>query len=420
MAEQFFQVPKIGSGGENDGYRPKYSDLDGVDRCSVQWEFPENSEYIALFQGDEKTIDEIAENDDATPVTEAEVGRLQLGGNGKGPTEGGPQPPQIGKGDTIEEKVEDFIENTTGSSFIITEGNLEFSKPLQFRRSPGFYEGYPGLLSLTELRRLPQYLIDVLLRPETAVILPEHYGYWRWTTQFVDFVISNGDEFENLTSQSDDEVPDFGYGGIVQDFLNTVGLVAYPRRLEKVDNRVSQFIQEMAGLPNRANESAILRLFGPNSLSILDGLVKRRCDLNEDGNIEGTAVELTWRPNSPEETGLNYHDRLQYWRHYPATDEVKDTLCKIDQLQRYDLKYLRHMGGVLGNTDTLDEELSSTNHFLRVVGTSQRNYNIHGNGSAPSIAPIVLSLCCLIFWDMIDEETYQRYQEEILQRLRNQ
>jgi hypothetical protein len=89
-------------------------------------------------------------------------------------------------------------------------------------------------------------------------------------------------------------------------------------------------------------------------------------------------------------------------------------LAEIDDLARYDIDYLRQMGGVLGNTETLDEELSSTNHFLRVVGTSQRNYNIHGNASALSIALIVLSLFCFFFWDTIGEDSYQRYQSEIL------
>nr|ABQ76162.1 hypothetical protein [uncultured haloarchaeon] len=89
-------------------------------------------------------------------------------------------------------------------------------------------------------------------------------------------------------------------------------------------------------------------------------------------------------------------------------------MAEIDDLARYDIDYLRQMGGVLGNTETLDEELPSTNRFLRVVRTSQRNYNTHGNASAPSIAPIVLSLCCFVFWDTIREDSYQRYQSEIL------
>ena len=155
-------------------------------------------------------------------------------------------------------------------------------------------------------------------------------------------------------------------------------------------------------------------LFDPSSLAILDGLTKRRCDLNQDGNLGGSSVDLVWSPDNSTQSGLNYHDRFQYWRQYEAEPEVQNTLAEIDDLARYDIDYLRQMGGVLGNTETLDEELSSTNHFLRVVGTSQRNYNIHGNASAPSIAPIVLSLFCFVFWDTIGEDSYQRYQSEIL------
>lgn len=419
MVERFFKVPRAGSGEDGDAYRPKYSDRQGVNRCAIRREFPEESKYIALFEGEEEVLDEISEKEDTTALTEAEVGRMIQEGEGKGPTEGGPQPPQMGEGDTVEERVEDFVENTAGSTFIVMEGEGQFSKPLNFRKSPGFYEGHVGLLNLKEMRDFPRYLIDTILRPEAAVILPEHYSYWQWTAQFVQYAVTNGDEFEPLTSQEDGAEPDFGFQGIVHDFLNTVSIVAYPRRLAAIDGRVEQFIQEMAGLSGRIDEPAILRLFGPNSLAVLDGLVKRRCDLREDGNIGGSPIELTWRPGTPEETGLNYHDRLQYWRYYHATNQVENTLSTIDNLQRYNIEYIRHMGGVLGNTDVLDEELSTTNHFLRIVGKGQRNYNIHGHVSAPSIAPVVLSLCCLVFWDIINEEVYQQYQEEILQQLRN-
>lgn len=418
MVECFFRVPKVGSGETDDAFRPKYADREGVDSYSIRREFPDESEYIALFEGDEEVLEGIANEDDAISLTEAEVGRIIQQDQGKGPTEGGPQPPQMGQGTTLEERVEDFIENTTGSSFVVMKGEGDFSKPLNFRRHPGFYQGHLGILDLDQMRNFSRYLVDTILRPETAVILPEHYGYWQWTAQFVHYAISEGDEFETLTSQDEGEQPDFGYHGIIHDFLNTVSIVAYPRRLAGIDNRVTQFVQEMSGLSERIDESAILRLFGPNALAVLDGLIKRRCNLNQDGNIEGSAVELVWRPENTEGTGLNYHDRLQYWRYYKARDSVQEILGTIDDLQRYNIEYLRQMGGVLGNADVLDEELSSTNHFLRIVGKGQRNYNIHGHGSAPSIAPIVLSLCCLVFWDLVDEETHQRYQDEILQKLR--
>jgi len=131
---------------------------------------------------------------------------------------------------------------------------------------------------------------------------------------------------------------------------------------------------------------------------------------------------MIWRPDEddgskPNGGGFNYHDRLQYWRHYKATDAVADTLEQIDDLNRYNNSYLERMAGVMGNKKTLEEEINSTGHFLRVL-SDQRNYNIHGNGSSATIAPLALSLCCLIFWDMIEEGVYAKYQETILKEMR--
>jgi hypothetical protein len=371
-----------------------------------------------------EVLQKISQKDDAIPLTEAEVGRRMQAQQEKRAQEGGessrsgPQPPAMGEGSSIEERLEDFVDNAVGSSFVVMEGDGEFSKPMNTRRHPGFYQGHMGLLELADLRRFPRYLIDVILRPESAVILPEHYAYWQWTAQFVRHANRNGDEFDSLVSKRKNS-PDFGYGGIVRDFLDAVEIVSFPRRMSTVDPRVVQFIQQISGLSSSMDEFSVLRLFGPNSLAALDGLVKRRCSLNTDGNLEGCSIEATWIPNNPGKSAFNYHDRLQYWRFHHAADQVQNTLSDIDELQRYDIEYLRHMGGVLGNTQVLEKELESTNHFLRIAGKSQRNYNIHGNGSASSIAPIVLSLCCLVFWDVIDEEPYQNYQEEILKQLRS-
>jgi hypothetical protein len=140
-----------------------------------------------------------------------------------------------------------------------------------------------------------------------------------------------------------------------------------------------------------------------------------------DGNLQGS-VEMTWRPDKddgskPEGGGFTYHDRIQYWRHYKATDRVASTLEQIDDLSRYDRSYLERIAGVMSNEETLEDEIDSTGHFLRVL-SDQRSYNIHGNGSSATIAPLALSLCCLVFWDMIDEETYSDYQENILREMR--
>jgi len=164
-----------------------------------------------------------------------------------------------------------------------------------------------------------------------------------------------------------------------------------------------------------------LFLFGPTSLAMLDGLTKYRCaDLNtDDGNYQNGTIELSWRPNSPEESSLNYHDRLQYWCSYVATTGIEETLSKINQLDRYDESSLRNMAGIMGSEDVLERELSSTGHFLAVL-SNQRHYNIHGKGSSGVITPLALNLCNLLFLDMIGPEQYENLREQYLIEQRKQ
>lgn len=170
----------------------------------------------------------------------------------------------------------------------------------------------------------------------------------------------------------------------------------------------------MTDMTEDLNESSAVRIFGPTSLALLDGLIKRRCpDLDEEGNPEQGSITAQWRPDSPDIQGATYHDRLQHWRFDIASQTTSETLAKIDDLSRYEIDYIRSLAGVMGNTEILDRELGSTQHFLAVL-SEQRNYNIHGMGSSHVIAPMALSLCCLVFWDYIDSEEYQAYQETIL------
>lgn len=182
MAEQFFKLPRIGAGDEDDPRRAKYSDREGVGRASVNTVLSDESECVVLFEGEESILREIAKKDDVTQLTEAEVGRMRQAQNEASASQedagrSGPQPPAMGVGDSIEERLEDFVENAAGSSFVVMEGGGEFSKPMNLRRHPGFHQGNIGFLELSDLRQFPRYLIDTILRPESAFILPEHYNY---------------------------------------------------------------------------------------------------------------------------------------------------------------------------------------------------------------------------------------------------
>ena len=398
------------------GNRPKYADLEGVGDYSVKVRFDSPSRCIVLFSGSETVLERISDMEDSEVMTRAEAHRYIQESNGR-VEQDSYRPPQPGQGDTIEERVDDFLDNVVGSTRIEFEGDSEFyhTKPyIQYPR-PAFYPESNALLSLEEQRKFPKYLTDLLLRAEAAVLSVEHYEYWLYTARFLRNVLPEIDDFDQLTEPERLGRPvDIGYGGLVGDFQNLISIATIPRRLTNPDDRVNQFVRSVSGLGPSFDEHSALKLCGANSLAILDGLVTRHCSLNSDGNLENGTVEMTWRPDSPDGSGFGYHDRIQYWRHYCSSETTENTLSEIDDLNRYDLDYLRLVSGVVGNEEVLEDEIGSTNHFLRVLGRSQRNYSIHGEGSGPLIAPIALSLCCLVFWDHLDEETYEVQQDRIL------
>jgi hypothetical protein len=59
MTEQFFEVPRIGTGEKDDPRRAKYSDDEEIERSSVNGILSDESECIVLFEGG--TTEDIAE-----------------------------------------------------------------------------------------------------------------------------------------------------------------------------------------------------------------------------------------------------------------------------------------------------------------------------------------------------------------------
>ena len=414
MPKRWFRVPRIGEGSRESPYRPKYNDL--VEGTSNK-EIAEPPRFISQFEADEEVLDEIAEKDDAKSLSEVEARDLIESAE---PPErmkrDRPRSPVKGQGSSIAERVDDFVERAERSSTVEGGDGAKFSCPVNYRYDVAFIEKPLPRQDLETLREFPRFLFDLVLRPETSTISHVFFMYWDWTSEVVDFALSNGDEYDSLVKPEEAGRPaEFAFSGTLHDFFSTVELMRLSRKLRGQNDRVVEFISDMTGLVRGTDESSMLRLHGPSTLSILDGVVSRRCGMDKAGNPE-EPKEKVWRPEGKRNGGWNYHDALQYWRHYVATDTVSETLRQIDDLNRYNQSYLRRMAGVMGNEKTLNDELASTNHFLRVLA-SQRNYNIHGNGSSPTIAPLALSLCCLVFWDIIDEDSYKEYQEELLRQM---
>ena len=416
MPKRWFRVPRIGDGSQESPYRPKYGDL--VER-TFNKEIAEPPRFISQFEAEEEVLDEIAEKDGAEPLSEVEARDLLDSAEPPERKKGNrPRPPEAGQGSSIAERVDDFVERAERSSTVEGGDGTMFSRPVNLRYNVAFIEKPLPRQDLETLREFPRFLFDLILRPETSTISHEFFMYWDWTSEVVNFALSNGDEYGSLVKPEEAGRPsEFAFSGTFKDFFSMVELMRLSRKLRGQNDRVVEFILDMTGLTRGTDEFSMLRLHGPSTLSILDGLVSRRCGMDKDSNPE-EPKEKFWRPEDERNGGWNYHDVLQYWRHYVATDTVSETLGEIDDLDRYNQSYLRRMAGVMGNEETLNEELGSTNHFLRILA-SQRNYNIHGNGSSPTIAPLALSLCCLVFWDIIDEDAYKEYQEKLLRQMNN-
>lgn len=392
--------------------QPKYADL--VDGLQSQ-KIPGEEKAVVLFTASEEIIDQISQEDDTEELSEVEALELrhEISQEGDIPD---PSPPlDPGVGETPEERLNDVISQIEDGMTIGGPG-VSVAEPVVSFGDQLFLDQPIQLLSFSDNVTLARQLVDLLLMPEASVISGEQNQYVNWISDPVQFISRNSNLFDQFT-QGGPEQPTFG--GIMMDYHLMTDYLHIPLQIGGLDNRVQQFIRSVTGLSGPLDITTTYRIFGPASLAYLDGLIKRRCPnlgLDEGNYLNGT-VEHTLKPDSPHESALNYHDRLQYWRHNVARQEVQDTLGKIDDLTRYNETYLRNIAGIMGNEDILNREMNSTEHFLAVL-SSQRNFNIHGQGTSSIIAPLALNLSNLVFLDFLGEQHFDEYQENFLRNQR--
>lgn len=262
--------------------------------------------------------------------------------------------------------------------------------------------------SLEELRKFPRYLSDLTIKSNPSIITLDHYTYWAWTG-----AIAVGH-------------PSRSGGG----YRHTIGELAYLIHMMLFGMR-SQFLTDLliqansgkdlrpiAELVNSTNKFSWVnpslhtvhnmahRVAATTGFAILDGLVKAHCNILEfeTGDLKNR-MEGTWREDPKMLTGTNFHDRIQIWRTTEATPTVAETISHINDLQRYDPDTIcRSIEGVKVR---LEKELTSTNHFLRLLH-AQRDDNIHGQRGTRAIGSIVINLCCLLFWDIVKPDEFDR------------
>lgn len=415
--DRWFVVPGVST---SDGAHPLGPDTQPKYRGRVTYEqahaIPESDQFLVLAKSEEDELQKLAAKGDVGELDEKDAVEIQYEIQSKREQAEASMPIEPGQGDSIEDRLEDVIEQTNERLVLGDEG-IEVSEPSISVGSQLILDSPIPTLDYQELANLGRQLVDLIVLPKASITSVEHHQYLEWNSSFIRFVASETEEFENLVGSS---MSHPGPSSMHADFHTMIELVNMPVNMDGADSRVEQFIRSYTQLSGPLNSGSMFRIFGPTSLSLLDGLVKRHCnDLSNDGgNYLGGEVTRTWVPDSPTASSLTYHDRLQYWRTEVANDSIRDSLTQINDLTRYDSDHLENIAGIMGNTEILDRELDSTQHFLAIL-SAQRNFNIHGRGSSNVIAPIALILACMVFLDELGPDKFEDCRDAFLRAQRN-
>lgn len=309
---------------------------------------------------------------------------------------------------TLETRLEAFVDHIDSIIEPTEEGGYAYSGSDEMIRSVGgnaiFNRQYltPDHisyheLSLSTLRKLARFLTDAIIRPSAAVATSvDHFQYWAWTAAVASEVLEK--DGENLK---------------VSDFQYTVHTALLPIRLPFSTNH-----PWMAALSSDSERLELL-----SGLTVLEGFI---CHFGESLTPDGTARKLITQRWKPKQEGSylvigngqpvhKYHDILQIWCQEDAGDQVSQVLSEINNINRYDMDSLKWK--FEDSVDLIDEEINDgTNNFLRIVG-KHRDFNLHGQISTRTLAPVVLNLCCLYIWDMIEQSTYDEEREEVIRSI---
>lgn len=277
-------------------------------------------------------------------------------------------------------------------------------------------------LSHEELLQFPRYLSDAVFMTSPPRISYDHFLYWGWTAAFaVEHPISQEGPFQDA----------------IREYLSLIHFMLF--KLRHINSRIfytregitttiddreisweeawrvvdwgNPSLEHLSVLPDRYAATA--------GFAVLEGLLNIRCDaISSDEGDVSTDVASPWHPcQSTLKGDVTYHDKLQIWRYHSAQSTAEETLSLIDDLTRYDPEIL--FGNMAGVEGIVEEELESTNHFLRVVA-DQRNANLHGQLSTRVVGNLIASLSSLLIWDAIPDDDFEEHQERVIEKVENQ
>lgn len=305
-------------------------------------------------------------------------------------------------------------------------GDAAFNTPHQEMESPSFHaahnptqvgpdwsvldKGSGWYLSLSSQRRLPRYLSAITLFSGGNRVTEDHFEYWRCTGAYASMVselaaFSLGQEVR-IFDGSPDSVHNLP-GSQVQlseSMLNDLCILLQLSILGEYTTEVH--------MPEWA-----LGYFEMNP--ILERLVTNWSVLSATQGfpvLEGLLKEQRGEPNDDE---TSFFWSLKKWLEQVENTETKKTIVEIDRLGQVDIED-KPEAVVKSINELLDKEtLNSEDHLIRSnVGLlwelrQRRNDAQHRNQTVRGVAVVVVTLCCLIFWNAINENTFQNLRKRI-------
>jgi len=169
-------------------------------------------------------------------------------------------------------------------------------------------------------------------------------------------------------------------------------------------------------------DSAVLGFAGTNGFTVLDGLLRRHCEvLNTEEQIMNKGqIDQSWRDDGGLKDRPNLRGKLWLWANTNSkiSKLVKQTLEEINDLERdeYDIDHLDRRIEEFDKSEweSLPENSNRRDSFFWIL-TEQRHQNVHGAVSTQLVGPLVLNLCALCIWDSISEENYKQIKQRLLQ-----
>ncbi|WP_418282083.1 hypothetical protein [Halorubrum sp. DTA98] len=279
-------------------------------------------------------------------------------------------------------------------------------------------------LEVDDFRRLPLFLSDAVLSSNQILVPGDHYLYWGWTGAFFRYLTAKhpwGHRMfhtagssagrGNIPVKSSVSRPSRNapyvwgeeYRPVLRDFFTLLHNMLLPVR-------EGEYSMELKKRFYHLNPSflGVQRDFGLKyatsvGFSVLEGLVRRRCDaLNDDGTVKKGYGSHQF----PSGNKLNnvrsatLFQALDLWKSQNNTlPIVKQTLKEIDDLTQTKYSYSKLANKFRG----LDEkELKKFDSFFWAL-YKQRSSNIHGEDSTMAMGAVVVTLCCLALWDELSE-----------------